>query len=138
MATHNSSIIEIAKWAWTAIAAPVFGWFGGLFAARSHAKRRKKAIIRDLAGLPIECQAILIHFHDQHTHTLRGDPYVPPMCVLVDRGIVMRGASGGTHNAIDRYMSIRPDVWEVMDDWSRYDLVAIEKAREYALQFKQA
>jgi hypothetical protein len=116
-----SVIIEAIKSGWTLIVAPVLGWFGGVFASRRQLKLRRKVIIRDLAGLPIECKAILIQFHDQRTHTLRADPYSPPMCVLVDRGIMIRGPSGGTYDAIDKYMSIHPNIWEVMDDWSATD-----------------
>ena len=136
MPASDFNLFEIIKWTGTVIAAPVFGWFGGLFAGRRQMKRRKKAIIRDLAGLPIECKAILIDFHDKHTHTLRTDPGSPPMCLLIQRGIAERGPGGGTYDAIDCYVSILPDVWEVMDDWATFD-PGVTEARKYALQFRQ-
>jgi len=116
--------------------APILGWFAGLFAARRQMKRRKKAIIRDLAGLPIECKAILIHLHNQHTHTLRTNPGSPPMRVLMQRGIMERGPGGGTYDAVDCYVSILPNVWEVMDDWVSVEPRIVE-VRECALQFTQ-
>lgn len=133
MPAPDSSIFEIIKWAWTVIAAPVLGWFAGLFAARRQMKRQQKAVIRDLAGLPIECKAMLIHFHDHHTHTLRTDPGSPPMRVLMQRGIASRGPGGGTFDAVNSYVSIHPDIWEVMDDWAASDR-DIVPAREYARQ----
>lgn len=129
MAAPDSSIVEVIKWGWTAIAAPVFGWFAGRFAARGQMKRRKKAVIRDLAGLPIECKAILIDFHDKHTHTLRTYPGSPPMRVLMQRGIASRGPGGGTYDAVDCYVSIHPDIWEVMDDWAATDRDIIASRR---------
>src|SRR3990170_4413027 len=109
MVVPDSNIVELIKVAWSIIAAP-FGWFVGRFAARRQMKRRKEAIIRDLTGLPIECKAILAHFHDQRTHTLRTDPSSPPMLVLIQRGIARRGPGGGTYNAVDSYVSIRADI----------------------------
>ncbi len=134
MPAPDSSLLEVIKWAWTAIAAPVFGWFAGLFAARRQMGRRRKVVIRDLAGLPVECKAILIFFHDQRSHTIRTDPGSPPMRVLMQRGIASRGPGGGTYDAVDSYVSIHPDIWEVMDDWVRSDR-DVAAAREYATQF---
>ena len=121
----ESSIVDLIKLAWTRIA------------ARRQMKRRKKAIIRDLTGLPIECKAILINFHDQHTHTLRTDPSSAPMRVLIQRGIARRGPGGGTYDAVDCYVSIRTDIWEAMDEWAVSDPDIIAIIRETALQFRQ-
>jgi hypothetical protein len=131
MDDHTSSIFEIVKWAWPLVVAPVLGWFGGLFAARRQLKRRKKAIIRELSGLPIECKAILANFHDQRAHTLRTDPGSPPMLVLMQRGIAKRGPGGGTYEAVDCYVSIRSDIWEAMDDWIVSDLDIITIRAEH-------
>lgn len=121
MPDSDSSVTEIIKTGWTLIVAPVFGWFAGKLGARRQIKRQKKAIIQDLVGLPMECKAILVQFLAQKAHTIRTDPGSPPMCVLIQRGIVDRGPGGGTYDAIDCYMSIRPDFWEVMDDWVFWD-----------------
>ena len=122
MADTESSIFEVIKWAYVAIVAPLFGWLGGAFAARRTAKRRKKAIFRELSGLPKEAKAILVDFHNQGTHTLRGDPSAPIMRVLIQRRIIVEGSGGGTYDAVDRYLSITPQVWEEMDDWIRSDI----------------
>lgn len=121
MATPDSTVFEVIKWVWTAVTAPVLDWIAGRFGARQQMKRRRRAIIRDLEGLPIECKAILLEFHNQHTHTLRTDPGSPPMRVLMQRGIARRGPGGGTYDAVDSYVSIAPAVWEVMDDWVAAD-----------------
>jgi hypothetical protein len=123
--------LQILQWVWTAIAAPLIGWFAWILAAQRKAKRRKKAILARIIGLPMECKSILVQFHDQRAHTLRADPESPPIRVLVNRRIMTLGPGSGEYHAIDAYVSILPDVWEVMDDWTAID-PDILTAREYA------
>lgn len=70
-----------------------------------------------LCGLPPEAKAELVNFHDQRTHTLRLNPGDPVVQLLVDRGILILGPGGGTYDAVDRYATVRPQFWEVVDDW---------------------
>ncbi len=75
-----------------------------------------------ITGLPPECKAILANFHEHRTHTLRADPLAPTMLVLTGLNIARRG--GGSHDAIDCYMTVVPDVWEMMDDWIALEIAA--------------
>lgn len=119
-------LVETGKWLWVAIVAPVLGWIAGLGGGRLAAKRRKKARIAHLRGYPPEIKTELIQFYVQGTHTVRGDPGSPAMLVLREQGVVKAGPGGGTYDAIDRYLTIRSDLWEVMDDWVASDLIALK------------
>ena len=53
------------------------------------------------------------------------------MVVLTRQGFVTLGPSGGTFDSIDRYMTIKPDVWKVMNEWMLSEMAAIvELGRE--------
>ena len=123
MADEGSGWFEKIQWGWAAAGA-VIGWFGKVVSGFLNRKRRKKALLTVLIGLPPECKAILADFYKQGTHTRRTDPFSPPMNVLTGMRIIDRGPGGGGHSAIDCYMTVVPDVWEVMDDW-----IAIEVRR---------
>lgn len=126
---------ETIQWVYVAIVSPLLGAVGGWFRSwwvewRS-AKRRKKNIITLLSGLPPESKAILIDFHQKGTHTSRADPGDPAVRVLVNSGFVVVGPGGGTYDAIDRYLTIKPDIWEVMDDWVIGDAISIAYVQEH-------
>jgi hypothetical protein len=125
-----ATILEAGKWLFVAIVAPVFGWLGGAGRGWRAAKRRKKALIDQLTGYPPEAKAVLIDFHYNRTHTQRGDPGAPAVLLLMQKGILQVGPGGGTYDAIDRYLTIHPKVWEVMDDWLVRDAVALEIIRQ--------
>jgi hypothetical protein len=125
-----ATILEAAKWLFVAIVAPVFGWFGGAGRGWREAKRRKKIRIDFLSGLPPQAKAVLIDFHQQGTHTQRGNPGDPVIRMLASKGILQVGPGGGTYDAVDCYLTIRPDLWEVMDDWIARDQVAYELVLE--------
>ncbi|NMG31276.1 super-infection exclusion protein B [Aromatoleum evansii] len=94
------------------------------------AKRRKKNIITLLSGLPPESKAVLIDFYEQGTHTRRTDPGDPAVRVLVSSGFLLPGPGGGTYDAIDSYLTIKSNIWEVMDDWVVMDATSIAMVRE--------
>lgn len=116
-----AALLEILKWSFVAIVAPVLGWFGGLLALRRTAKRRKKTRIKFLRGLPPEAKAILVDFYQDGTHTQRGNPSLPAVALMLEQKVLKVGPGGGTYDAIDRYLSIDPELWEVMDDWASAD-----------------
>lgn len=125
---------EAIQWVYVAIVAPLLGAFGGWLRSwwsewRS-AKRRKKNIVSLLSGFPPESKAVLIDFHQNGTHTRRTDPGNPAVRVLVNSGFLVIGPGGGTYDAVDRYLTIKPDVWEVMDDWVVSDAVSITHVQE--------
>lgn len=123
---ETATVFEILKWVLPTVVAPLLGWAGGVFAIRRSAKRRKKVLISNLSGLPYEAKAVLIDFYMQRTHTQRGDPGAPVIRLLVEEGVLKVGPGGGTYDAIDRYLSIVPQVWEVMDDWVVVDIGLLE------------
>ncbi|HDZ01490.1 MAG TPA: hypothetical protein ENH52_08515 [Nitrospirae bacterium] len=114
---------EKLKWLFVAIVLPLFAWLVKRIVATHNRKRRKETIIKHLCGLPSESKAILIDFYNKGTHTIRGDPYAPPIEVLVSQGIITRGPGGGSYNAVNRYLTIRPHIWEVMNDWVSIELI---------------
>lgn len=116
--------LDTAQFLWGAVVVPVLGWLGYFISAMWKRKRRKKALIKFLCGLPIEAKAVLVDFYKDGTHTMRGDPYCPAVCLLVERGVITRGPGGGGYDAADRYLSIRSSIWEVMDDWAAVDSFA--------------
>ncbi|MES9830526.1 MAG: super-infection exclusion protein B [Candidatus Thiodiazotropha sp.] len=126
--------IELLQWLYVAIIAPLLGALGGWvhswWVARVKAKRRKDRFIKALSGLPPESKAILIDFHNHGAHTLRADPFDPPIRLLIKSGYMERASRGGTHNAIDSYLTIHPDIWEVMDDWLLADAASVAFVRE--------
>jgi len=118
--------LDTAQFLWGAIIAPVLAWLGYFIRSVWKSKRRKKALIKFLGGLPVEAKAVLIDFYKEGTHTMRGDPYCPPVSLLVERGVMSRGPGGGGYDAVDRYLSIRPDIWEIMDNWIVSDGIAFQ------------
>ena len=126
--------LEFLQWAYVAIIAPLFGALGGWLRSwwlewRS-AKRRKKNIVSTLSGLPPEAKAVLIDFHQNGTHTMRVDPGHPAVRVLVSSGVLVVGPGGGTYDAVDRYCTIKPHLWELMDDWMLDDAAGVTSVRE--------
>jgi len=119
--------LNFFQWLYVAVIAPVFGWLGGVFGAAWKNRRRNKAIVEHLCGLPPECKKVLVEFYENGSHTLRGDPMSPPIRVLINQGIVIRGPGGGTYDAIDRYLSIAPHIWKVMDKWVATDEFVVQK-----------
>ena len=111
-----SGWFEKIQWGWTALGAAL-GWCGTVISGFLKRKRKKTDLINLLLGLPPECKVILADFRKQGTHTMRTDPLSPPMNVLSSMGITELGPGGGTYDAVNRYVTIRPDIWEVMDDW---------------------
>lgn len=100
------------------------------FRASAESKRRRKSLIQHLSGLPPESKAVLIDFHQNGTHTRRSDPTAPAAKVLIQQGLVKIGPGGGTYDAVDRYLTIVPDVWEVMNDWISADILSINAVTE--------
>lgn len=119
-----SQLIEIGKWLFVAVVAPVFGWFGGAARDWRAAKRRKKFHIAVLRGLPPEAKAELVDFYRQGAHTKRGNPCVPIVEMMAAQGILKIGPGAGGYAAVNRYLTISPELWEVMDDWICRDPVA--------------
>ena len=109
------------KWLVTVIIAPIIGWFVGYFTALRRAKRRRESIIGELRGLPSECKTYLVDFYNERTHTMGSDPGSAVVRLLSQRGIVTIGPGIGPYRAVHGYVSITPDVWEVMDDWIPHD-----------------
>lgn len=109
--------LDSAKFLWGAIIAPVLGWLGYFVRAMWKRKRRKEFLVNFLSGLPLEAKSVLIDFYQEGTHTMRGNPYSPAVSLLVERGIVTRGPGAGGYSAANSYLSIRPDIWEVMHAW---------------------
>jgi hypothetical protein len=130
--------IEFIQWLYVAVVAPVLGavggWLRGIFLDWRAAKRRNKGLITLLSGLPPESKAVLIHFHDHGAHTLRLDPSDPAVRVLSSAGLMVIGPGGGTYDAVDSYLTIRPDIWQVMDDWIAHDAEAIVRVRARFLE----
>jgi len=110
------TILDAGKWIGGAIVV-AGGWIAGRWTLRRSRRERRNRIIKHLHGLPDECKAVLLEFYKQGVRTLRGAPHDPPMRVLISQGIVNRGPGGGTYDAVDSYLSIKPEVWDVMDSW---------------------
>ena len=118
--------MSVIQWLYVAIVAPLLGWLGGWFHSWRRGKRRKKAILAELSGLPPEAKSVLVDFYHQGTHTLRGDPFAPIVKLLVSRGHIAVGPGAGSYDAVNRYLSITPHIWEVMPDWVFVDPVAVQ------------
>lgn len=128
--------LDFLQWLYVALIAPVLGWLGGVFGGAWKERRKSKAVIKHLCGLPPECKKILIEFFESRSHTLRGDPLSPPVRLLINQGIVVMGPGGGTYDAVDRYLSVVPHVWKVMEKWAATDEFVLQemiKAREEEL-----
>lgn len=109
--------IGTIQWVYVTLIAPVLGWFGGWFHSWNGKRRKTKAVVAYLSGLPPEVKAELVNFHFHGAHTLRGDPTAPTVSLLVSQGLLSVGPGGGTYDAIDRYLTVRADVWEAMNPW---------------------
>ena len=110
------TILEAAKWVGGGITL-AGGWIVGRWSLRRSRRERQKKIIKYLHGLPNDCKVVLAEFYQHGAHTLRGDPHDPPMRFLISQGIITQGPGGGTYDAVDSYLSIKPDVWDVIDAW---------------------
>lgn len=110
------TIIDAVKWLSGAIIAGA-GWFAGRWALRRSRRQKREQLLRYLDGLPSESKAVLLEFHDKGVHTLRGAPYDSPIRLLISHGVLIHGPGGGTYDAVDSYLTIRHDVWGVMDEW---------------------
>lgn len=123
----------IFQWIYAAILAPILGTAAILirnrWRRRSSARRRKERIIQHLSGLPLEAKAVLIEFHQNGAHTMRCDPFERAIKVLVNQGVIIPGPGGGTYDAVDRYFSIRPEIWELIEDWVIADAVSLLEVR---------
>lgn len=130
--------MENLQWIYVVIVAPLLGAIGGglrsWYGEWRAAKRRKKRVISRLSGLPLESKAVLIDFYQNGTHTSRADPGYPAVKVLIHSGFLTVGPGGGTHDAIDRYLTIKPEVWEVMECWIAVDAASIARAIEVFLE----
>lgn len=129
---------EILQWVYVAIFAPLLGAIGGWlrswWSERRSAKRREKHIVARLSGFPPESKAVLIDFYQHGTHTRRADPGHPAIRVLIKSGYMSVGPGGGTYNAVDSYLIIRPEVWEVMDSRVVKDAGSIAMVRKQFLE----
>lgn len=108
---------EIGKWVYVAVLAPVLGGIGGWWMAARRGRQKQKKLIAYLSGLPPEHKAVLIEFAVERTHTLGGDPYHPAVQHLVSIGFLRVGAGRGGFDAINRWIHLRSDVWEVLEPW---------------------
>lgn len=128
--------IDLLQWLYVVIIAPVLGWLGGWFQSWSGKRRKTKALVAYLAGFPPEAKAKLVEFYYHRAHTLRGNPMDPVVRLLVRRQVLSVGPGGGTYDAVDSYLTIRSDVWEVMNNWMVDDLVAIQLLEEFLDKIK--
>ncbi len=119
------------QWLYVVIVAPLLGWLGGWFQHWHRQRRKTKTIVSRLSGLPPEAKSVLIEFNFQGVHTLRGDPGSPVVRLLVEHGVLSVGPGGGTYDAVDRYLTIRLDVWEAMDDWIKTDVGVIPLLEQF-------
>lgn len=114
----DPALVEVLRWIGLLVLAPLFGWFGWKLAARRSAKERRRRLFVYFNGLPDKAKAALIEFYEHRAHTLRGDPEDPAIRLLVRAGIVVIGPGGGTYDAVDRYLIIPIDIWEVVNEWA--------------------
>lgn len=75
-------------------------------------------------------KAVLIDFHKNHTHTMRLDPGHPAVRFLVGCNVLAVGTGGGTYDAVDRYLTVKPNIWELMEDWVINDAAALAIIQE--------
>lgn len=105
---HWIEIATAAAGGW--LAQDVRAWIRG----RIQAARTRDQWGSYIAGLPPECLDLLGDFVTAGSHTMRANPSEPAMRLLIQRGLVIPGPSGGTYSAVDRYLTLRPDVWDVL------------------------
>jgi len=129
--------LQLLQWVYTALAAPLLGWLGGWMHSRYKARQTIKAKVDFLSGMPSECKCELLVFKLHRTHTMRGDPGSPPIRLLERMGVVVIGTGGGTFDAVDRYISVRPAYWSVFDDWLKRDFEAALLLPEIAAELQQ-
>lgn len=125
---------EKFQWLYVAIVAPVLGVLGGWlrawWVARRDAKRRRDFLVAWITGLPDEVKSVFIYFYDHGTHSCRGDPSSPPIKFLIHCRVIHVSTGGGGYEAVDSYLTIRPDIWKVMDDWIVSDIDVVNRVRE--------
>lgn len=119
------------QWLYVAIVAPLLGWVGGWFRSWFLERRKANEVIAHLCGLPLEAKAELVQFNFHGSHTLRCDPMSPPVRLLIDQGVLRRGPGGGSYDAVDSYLTVRADIWKVMDTWVRRDKSIIPVLEEF-------
>lgn len=116
--------LELFKWGVTVLVLPLIGWWAGRRALRRRlaADRRRKLAL--LCGLPYEMKAVLIDCYDQGAHTVARDPYEPAVAYLVRYGYMTQGPGARGYKAVNAYLTVRPDVWELMPEWVAVDIEA--------------
>lgn len=114
---------------YSTLAAPFFAWLFGHVAGRRRARARRRGLIGRLTGLPDELKAVLVDFHMQGAHTLRGDPSAPAIRQLRLMKLVLVGEGGGTYDAVDAYLTVAGEVWDVIGEWVERDPAVARIAR---------
>lgn len=114
--SEHSSLFEIAKWAWATVLAPAFGWIARGLATKMAFKRRRKALLVQIKGLPPEAKSILRGFYENGCHTMAGNSDHPGIAVLLSLGMGDMGPSRRMDHTTHCYFTIRPDVWAVVND----------------------
>jgi hypothetical protein len=108
--------LESVKWAVATIFLPCLGWFGRGFSANMAIKRRRKALLTQIKGLPPEAKAILIGFYKNGCHTMAGNPGHPGIAVLASLGMGDMGPTRRMNHTTQCYFTIGPQVWEIVTD----------------------
>lgn len=71
-----------------------------------------------------------MEFYVQGTHTVAGNPWEPATEFLVsERFLEVRGSAGG-YAAVNRYLTIRPAVFEEVMDWAAREVLAYAEATQ--------
>jgi hypothetical protein len=112
-----SLILKTAQWALAPVSA-VIAWFARGWAIRRSKERRREQILALLNGLPPETKAVLVHFYEHGTHTMRGNPGERIIEMLINARILRQGVGGGTYAAIDCYLTVRPEGWKFLELWA--------------------
>lgn len=131
-ATIRAMDTELVKWVLFAVVSPLLVWIGGVLRGRNAERRDRDRRMRFLRGLPSQNKAVLVEFCVQGTHTLRLDPTADGCKLLVAQQILIAGPGGGSYDAVDRYLTIAPEYWELMDEWARRDKFARQLSRQRA------
>nr|WP_320131969.1 hypothetical protein [uncultured Holophaga sp.] len=117
---------ELLKWLSGLLTGGVLLWIvqqgWGRHLKRVERKQKKVNLITYLCGLPDEMKAVLLQHHIKGAHTLKGNPGDLATAELIRQGILRLGGAGGEFASVNSYLSVRPDIWEVMrNDWERSD-----------------
>ncbi len=106
---------------YSTIAAPFFAWFWSWLAGRRRERNRIRSLVGRLRGLPQDLKAVLVQFQMQGAHTVAGNPSAPAIRQLRAMRIISVGEGRGSYDAVDAYLSIAGDVWDVFDKWAKVD-----------------